>query len=57
MHFFSFSKTVVGFLKLFLALMVKATRPLQSLFWNAKVQPHSFHEKTKTEVNQLSTSP
>lgn len=34
--------------------MVKITSYLlKSPFWNAKVQIHSLHEKTKTEVNQL----
>lgn len=33
--------------------MVKIIRLLKSPFWNAKVQIHSLHEKTKTEVNQL----
>lgn len=57
MPFFPPRRWVAGFPKFFLALMVKITRPLKSLFWNAKVQLHSLHEKTKTEVNQLSTSP
>lgn len=40
-------------ISIFLHLMVKISRPLKSLFWNASVQIHSLHEKTKTEVNQL----
>lgn len=50
---FFFPKAVAGFHKYFLALTVKITRPLKSLFWNAKVHIHPLHEKTKTEVNQL----
>lgn len=41
------------FISISLHLMVKIIRPLKSPFWNAKVQIHFLHEKTKTEVNQL----
>lgn len=36
-----------------LCLMVKITRPLKNPFWNTKDQIHFLHEKTKTEVSQL----
>lgn len=52
MHFFP-PKMVADFPKYFLALTGKITRRLKSPFWNAKVQIHSLHAKTKTEVNQL----
>lgn len=41
------------FISISLHLKAKISKPLKSLFWNAKVQIHSLHEKTKTEVNQL----
>lgn len=41
------------FISISLHLTVKISKPVESLFWNAKVQIHSLHEKTKTEVNQL----
>lgn len=40
-------------LNISLYLTVKIIRLLKSPFRNAKVQIHSLHEKTKTEVNQL----
>lgn len=41
------------FISISLHLTVKISKPVESLFWNAKVQIHSLQEKTKTEVNQL----
>lgn len=52
MHFF-FPRQWQTFVKYFLVFDGKIIRLLKSPFRNAKVQIHSLHEKTKTEVNQL----
>lgn len=51
-HALFFPRRQQTFISIFLHLKVKI-RPHKSPFWNVSVQIHSLHEKTKTEVNQL----